>query len=718
MIAQGRAPTTVIAEAKSRKERRAEATPALEQYPFAWIRAADLHIGGGDGVVAAFRDVHEPPVWKASVRGKALSLAVAGECLLVSTDQGVIYCYGKGQGREPIDTGSETKVAAASDEGISSWSRALAGVLPSPAGYGLLCGGEASHAIALASNTPLQWVVLHRSSAAADRMNQKLSESGHYGRVTTRVLGEDDLPFAANLFNMVVVLDSNRFVGEMSMESLASLVRPAGGLFIDASTDLTKQQRRQRIEHWKTHSLGFVPLDPAPNNMGLALRRKPLEGAGAWTHMYGDPGNSSCSNDQRVAGALQLQWFGPPGPRDMVDRHHRTTPPLSLDGHLFIPGNEVIYGVDAYNGAVLWRTLLPGFRRVGAPRDAGNMAAAADLLYAVAKSRAVALTTSHGKLVKSFDVPTTTSSVDHDWGYLAVVEDLLYGSATKPGASRSGHSREQIAETYYDFVPIVCSDALFCLDRRQGKEQWRYVGRGAILNPTITLGGDRMYFLESSNASTVGPEGNGRFRLAELLREPAQLVALDRRDGEVLWRRSVDFSQLEHHVYLAYRNERLVAVGTRNEKRGARSTVRYDLSVFDAATGEPQWTATQDQGQAAGGSHGEQDHHFAIIGDVVVQEPHVYDLKSGKRLPQWPAFARGGHGCGAISASAKAFFFRAGNPTMCDLETVRKSKVNVVSRPGCWINMIPASGMLLIPEASSGCTCNFPIQSSMAFAPE
>jgi hypothetical protein len=55
---------------------------------------------------------------------------------------------------------------------------------------------------------------------------------------------------------------------------------------------------------------------------------------------------------------------------------------------------------------------------------------------------------------------------------------------------------------------------------------------------------------------------------------------------------------------------------------------------------------------------------------------------------------------------------------MCDLTTGTHTKLTTVSRPGCWINIIPAGGLLLIPEASSGCTCNFPIQASMALMPE
>ena len=35
-------------------------------------------------------------------------------------------------------------------------------------------------------------------------------------------------------------------------------------------------------------------------------------------------------------------------------------------------------------------------------------------------------------------------------------------------------------------------------------------------------------------------------------------------------------------------------------------------------------------------------------------------------------------------------------------------------RPGCWINMIPANGLVLIPEASVGCTCSYPLRGSFA----
>jgi hypothetical protein len=87
-------------------------------------------------------------------------------------------------------------------------------------------------------------------------------------------------------------------------------------------------------------------------------------------------------------------------------------------------------------------------------------------------------------------------------------------------------------------------------------------------------------------------------------------------------------------------------------------------------------------------------------------------------LETWK-FDRRGHGCGGVSASAQCLFWRGGNPWMYDLGPGGGAmRLNTVSRPGCWINMIPAGGLLLLPEASSGCTCGFSLQTSLAYIPE
>lgn len=738
-IPQGRAPTTTFAKLPAAARQPRKATPLRKkQYPYAWIRAGKHQAGGGDDEIALFADDRDEPVWKAAVAGKAHSLAVAGGCLLVSTDRGVLYCFAPDTPKETKRGDQATSAVehtptvegfawrdVAEQRGFENWAREALASVDAASGYCLVVGGDSRHAYALSKQTRLRVLALQNDAKSAEQMRRTLATAGVYGAVSVRVETSPQPPFASKLFNAVVIVEGG---DAWSPKQLANLVRPNGGVLVDATLDTriadtqdkNGSQRQRRAKQWRAQPANLLPLQLASADRSpqlLVFRRPSLEDVGEWSHLYGNPANTSCSNDKLVAGELQLQWFGRPGPRGMVDRHHRATAPLSVDGRLFVPGNEQIFGVDAYNGAVLWHVELPGFRRVGALRDAGNMTATADTLYAVAKDACYALSTDDGSVRATLRAPTGADGATRHWGLAATIDDLLYGSTTLPNASRSGHNREQINETYYDFVAIVTSDSLFAMDRRNGDPKWRYQARGAILNPTITFGDDRCYFLESRDPSTLDAGRQGRVKLATFFGKGSDLVALDRRTGKELWRRQPDFSKIQHHLYLAFAKGKLVAVGTRNQRSSSGVSLHYDLFAFDAASGKPLWSATQDQKRGPGGSHGEQDQHPAIVGDTILQEPYAYDLATGERRVDW-RFVRGGHGCGAISASASAFFFRAGNPTMCDVNTGAKQKVNAVSRPGCWINMIPAGGLLLIPEASSGCTCNFAVQGSMAFAPK
>ena len=146
------------------------------------------------------------------------------------------------------------------------------------------------------------------------------------------------------------------------------------------------------------------------------------------------------------------------------------------------------------------------------------------------------------------------------------------------------------------------------------------------------------------------------------------------------------------------------------------------MRVHDAATGEELWSATHANNRSGtGGDHGEQVHHPLLRGRTLIVEPLAYDLDTGHVVDPtggqgWSIPARGG--CGTISASSNALFFRDGHPTILDLVPGGgRRKLTEVTRPGCWINVLPAAGLVLVPEASSGCVCAYPVQTSMAFLP-
>ncbi len=208
--------------------------------------------------------------------------------------------------------------------------------------------------------------------------------------------------------------------------------------------------------------------------------------------------------------------------------------------------------------------------------------------------------------------PPANDPMRREWGYTAGDAERLFGSSVRRGGIRRGHSRESILEgTYWDFRPLVTSDTLFAYQRDTKKLSWRYDPQDqVILNPTITLGGGRIYFLQ-----VTAPQGEetGRIRIDKALDLEARLVALDAESGELVWEHAVAYAAIEHHLYALYQNPILVTVGSRNQATGEqdkdeqdKDEVWYDLHAYDANTENLLWEQSQNNRTDAGGDHGEQ----------------------------------------------------------------------------------------------------------------
>ena len=62
--------------------------------------------------------------------------------------------------------------------------------------------------------------------------------------------------------------------------------------------------------------------------------------------------------------------------------------------------------------------------------------------------------------------------------------------------------------------------------------------------------------------------------------------------------------------------------------------------------------------------------------------------------------------------------FRSATLGYFDLTKGQKTENFGGVRPGCWINAIPAGGLVLVPDASAGCVCSYLNQSWFALQPE
>jgi outer membrane protein assembly factor BamB len=752
-LSVGRAPQQFVEKLRRQGKGSGEYLGELDRdYPFALVGAGPLRIAGGDGKIAVLNAESGKTLWTAPVEGKAYSLAIAAGRLYVSTDIGVLHCFTAAKKLAAAerhandrqtqnvanrfdDAVSEGKAeatpAAESATGDQKFASAASDILRRTKidrGYCLVLDcNDGRLAAEIARQSKLQVVAVPSDERFTADVRRRIEQRGLSDRVAVHVPVGERLPYADYLMNLALCERTyiDGAMPNMAAKEIMRTLRPEGGTAVLVGAKIDQNALKQWIGANAANGWQIKSTDATI----ASFRRGPLEGAGSWTHMYADPANTVCSRDTLVEGPHDVLWFGGPGPREMIDRHHRTVAPLSVGGRLFIPGDDRVIAVDVYNGTELWNIEMPAFRRIGAMRDCGNMAAAVDRLYVAADKRCFALGADSGELEITWRPPAyddepkgaDAKSDDAEWGYLAVVDDLLLGSATKPGAARREMSRDAIVEgTYFDFRPLVTSDLAFCYDRNSTQLKWKYRPAGAIANPTFTAADGRLYFVESNDPATL-KIANGRVTLKQLLGNGASLTAIDLATGKLAWKQPVAWQALEHHIFLAHSDGVLVAVGSRNQDSGQRDengrpiyTVQYDVHGVDAATGKPLWSQTQDNRQRSGGDHGEQDHHPAIVDGTVYVEPYAYNLRTGKRLANW-RLIRDGHGCGTMSASACGLYYRADNPTVCDLATGRASRINRVSRPGCWINILPAGGLLLIPEASSGCSCNFPIQTSMAF---
>ncbi|MFC1738447.1 hypothetical protein ACFL1G_05280 [Planctomycetota bacterium] len=141
----------------------------------------------------------------------------------------------------------------------------------------------------------------------------------------------------------------------------------------------------------------------------------------------------------------------------------------------------------------------------------------------------------------------------------------------------------------------------------------------------------------------------------------------------------------------------------------------YNIYAYNASDGKFLWKKESNYRLDVNTwDHGGHMQHPVIVDGVVYQDPHDFNLRTGEKGSM--VITRDGHGCGSLSGTPGYLFGRGGNPMMYVIGENGKSKnLTKVSRPGCWINIIPAGGLVLVPEASSGCSCNDPVQTSFAF---
>ncbi|MDA1054643.1 MAG: PQQ-binding-like beta-propeller repeat protein [Planctomycetota bacterium] len=713
------------------------------------IFAGGTVVVGGENQVAAYNAQTGAPLWTQPVEGDLHSLAASNGNFFASTDRGKIYGFGgvnaASPGKEPAKLPADYIAEPYAKDDLTEMYAAAADEIIRQTGvtrgFCLVLGSEKGRlAFELARRSDLQVYGIESDAKKADESRRALDRAGAYGhRVTIVEADLNALPFS-NYFANLVVSDSLLLTGELPSRAteIARSIKPCGGIIClgaPPSAPAAAKITSEKLQAWLA-GLNLAPDEKfASAGTFASLTRGKLSGVGEWSHQYGNVANTSTSSDYRVKGGMGVLWYGDPGPAPMINRHEAAAAPLSTNGRMFIQGLDSILCYDAYNGTFLWEYKNPGAIRTGVfnNEETSNLAASADALFVAVDDTCTEIDAATGKVRAVYKTPASEDKIPRVWGYVGYWNGMLFGTSTIRGdleqsLRRRGHT---VANT---------TDSIFAVDVKTGERKWVYRGKN-IMHVTIAIGDDRAFFIDSSisqqqrdellrqdktELKNLGEE-EAKKKEAELKALDVRLaVAVDINDGNVLWSQAVDVTDCSYvgigggQLTLIYQNGHVLICGANANGHYWRQFLSGQFSkrrllVLDAKTGEKLWSKDANY-----------RHRPIVVEDQIIAEPWSFALHTGEEKQRenpitgeetkWQ-FSRPGHHCGMITATPNTLFFRSGYTGYYDLYSDSGVSHFAGQRMGCWVNAIPGNGLLMIPEASAGCVCQFSIEATVVMEP-
>lgn len=345
----------------------------------------------------------------------------------------------------------------------------------------------------------------------------------------------------------------------------------------------------------------------------------------------------------------------------------------------------------------------------------------------------VELDAATGQLRRVHRLPPELDGAVYQWGYVAYRGGLLFGTAT---------IRQELAEKQRRRGKVTedATDVIFAIDLATGNHAWQYQGK-SISHYTIAIGPDRVFFIDSSITSDQRAAllQQDKTTLKDLPPEEARAaeermkrldfrmaVGLDSRSGRLLWSLPVDVTDCSEigigggKLTLMHHNGVLVLCGANANGHYWPQFVAGDFSRRRLVA------LSADDGKLLWAKDANYRHRPIIVGDRVIAEPWSFSLYSGEQQmrpnlvtgqPEPWSIMRTGHHCGMITGCENMLFFRSGFTGFYDLVEDVGTRHFAGHRMGCWINAVPANGLVMIPEAGAGCVCLFSIESTIVLEP-
>jgi outer membrane protein assembly factor BamB len=633
-------------------------------------------ISGGKGQIDIIDLASKRRATTLKVDGLAEGLAVSEGSLIVSTDLGAIYCFNATNNAKPAMLFQT--VAAVTDDNSEKdrlFARAaeeILGLAKLNGGYCLdLECGDGRLALELARRSELRIVAIDSDPAAVQRARARLDAAGVLGSQVMVHLRDPQNPQLPKYFANLIV--SERSVSAGKSISLTATVRhmqrPYGGMVCTG----------------------------APGKMEIDVRPK-LAGAGEWTHQYANAGNTLNSDDELLSGQLGMLWFRDVA-FDVPQRHGRAPAPLFSDGRLIHEGINGLVCIDAYNGHEIWRYDIPGVLKayngdelMGVAGTGGNLCLQDGNVYLRDKNRCLKIDAASGVLVNEFETPVTIDGKPGIWGYIACVDGTLFGTV----ADSSHVVTYRYRATTGDMNSLLTeSKSFFAMDSTTGQLKWRYDAEESIRHNAIAIDDGLVFLIDRKQAVFDRVK-----RSKEKVHPEGILLALDAQTGNRAWKNDIDIygtslavSGRHHTLLMSYQPTRF----------RLDSEVGGRLGVFNSLDGKLLWEVKASY-----------ESRPMINDRTIYVQGGSWDLISGE--PKSFPFKRS-YGCGILAGARDLMLFRSATLGYFDFTGKQKTANYGGIRPGCWVNALPAGGIVLVPDATAGCRCSYLNKSWMALEP-
>jgi outer membrane protein assembly factor BamB len=672
--------------------------------------------GVGSGIYA--RDPKTGKIlWSVEIPERANQLMVAGGRLFVGTRRGTIYSFAAAGTPVIADRVEKTEAVAATDDTGQQWAAAVKTIIAQTGvkeGYAVVLDCNSGQLAAeLAQRTKLNVIAVFSDPAAAAKAREAYCRANlHLTRIVTWTAPPDAVLPYSSFFADLIVSESAVLGGDLpaNVAELMRLQKPIRGIAL-----IGGKQSPEALKKWTTATKqkDWQAIDSAGS---WAKRTRPrLVDGGAWTHMFGDAGNTGCSHDGVLKPPLGVAWYG--APQIQQPGGHTA---LIIDGILVVPQPNALEACDQYTGRRLWRL------------DAGSVgvsiAASGKHVYTKIAHVLAQLDLLTGKEVASY---LTAFGKEHPWGWYAVSEDgkTVYGAA---------------------------GGGLFATEMESGKGNIRWAIGGPKAKDADKIGGmiamnnGRIFILggaasDAQRAVAIAQMREWMKTQSKAMREEyekqikdrdiRELIAVDAASGKIVFRRGVDvsncggkwmrptgFGSKRHynpHVMMGmYAHNGVVVIASESKAdKGWQvwNSGGYQVrgcTAIDGQSGKLLWYKFTNHRTRP-----------VIIDDTLHAEPWAFDLRTGKKKTRlhpitgeeadW-AWCRSDKQCGIFSASKHFLFGRNKGFGYKDLLNDEGLYTFWHSRSNCFVDHVSGGGLMIKPPQAIYCKCEWSLPFTVA----